>query len=73
MLTSLCLYLPLPLSRVGAPKKKTARLAEIFDSVKKDLTPLIKSIASKTAADPALHQIKPPLRGGKVIRGLGVN
>ena len=46
------------------PNMQAARLAEIFDAVKKDLTPLIKKITSKSGENPALLEVKPALRGG---------
>ena len=46
------------------PNMQEARLTEIFDAVKNDLTPLINKIAAKTAENPQLHEIKPALRGG---------
>jgi len=46
------------------PRMEASRLTEIFDSVKHDLTPLIKNIAAKSAAQPDLQKVKPALRGG---------
>ena len=46
------------------PRMQASRLTQIFDSVKQELTPLIKNIAAKTAANDDSQQVPAALRGG---------